>query len=155
MGLTTSDTLTMDIFLKRLVKDKSYSLRNIYYDYDKSDIREESKPTLDSLYQILIENPGITIELSSHTDSRGSDTYNQTLSQKRAESCVNYLIAKGIPQSRMTAKGYGESKPVEDCTTQDGCSNESNSEDCPCHQKNRRTEFRILSDVPVEVNYEE
>ncbi len=155
MGLTTSDTLTVDILLKRIVKDKSYSLRNIYYDYDKSDIREESKPTLDSLYQILIENPGITIELSSHTDSRGSETYNQTLSQKRAESCVAYLIGKGIDKARMTAKGYGEGKPVEGCTGQEGCSNESNSEDCPCHQKNRRTEFKILSDKQIEVNYED
>jgi outer membrane protein OmpA-like peptidoglycan-associated protein len=155
MGITQSDTLTADILLKRLIKDKNYSLRNIYYDYDKSDIREESKPNLDSLYQILVENPGITIELSSHTDSRGSETYNQTLSQKRAESCVNYLISKGIAKDRMVAKGYGESKPLENCTGLDGCSNESNSDDCPCHQKNRRTEFKILSDKPIEVNYEE
>ncbi|CAN5261392.1 OmpA family protein [soil metagenome] len=155
MGLTVSDTLTVDVLLKRLVKDKSYSLKNIYYDYDKSDIREESKPNLDSLYHILIENPGITIELSSHTDSRGSDTYNQALSQKRAESCVAYLIGKGIPKDRMVPKGYGEGKPLEDCTGQQGCSNESGSEDCPCHQKNRRTEFRILSDKPIEVIYEE
>lgn len=154
-GITTSDTLTVDILLKRLVKDKSYSLRNIYYDYDKSNIRDESKPTLDSLYQILVENPGITIELSSHTDSRGSESYNKTLSQKRAESCVNYLIGKGIAKDRLVAKGYGESKPLEDCTGQDGCSNESNSEDCACHQKNRRTEFKILSDVPVEINYDD
>lgn len=155
MGITASDTLTLDILLKRLVKDKSYSLRNIYYDYDKWDIREESKPNLDSLYTILVENPGITIELSSHTDSRGSESYNQTLSQKRAESCVAYLISKGIAKDRLVAKGYGESKPIEDCTTQPGCSNESGSDDCDCHQKNRRTEFRILSDKPVEVFYEE
>lgn len=145
-GITKSDTLEYKIYLKRIVKNKAYSLKNIYYDYNKADIRDESKPTLDSLYQILVENPNITIELGSHTDSRGSDTYNQTLSQKRAESCVAYLIAKGIDQTRIVAKGYGESQPLEDCSKYPDCPAEGEG-DCPCHQKNRRTEFKIIGET--------
>lgn len=154
-GITKSDTLHHDIFLKKIEKGKTYSLRNIYYDYDKATLRDESKPTLDSLYSILTENPGISIELGAHTDARGSDSYNTSLSQKRAESVVKYLIAKGIATDRLKAKGYGETQPLEDCKDVEGCSMESNSDDCPCHQKNRRTEFKIIGEKKIEINYED
>lgn len=154
-NITTSDTLHFDLFLTRIIKNKTYSLRNIYYDYDKASLRDESKPTLDSLYQILTENPGISIELGAHTDARGSDDYNSKLSQARAESVVKYLIDKGIDKSRLVAKGYGESQPIEECDGVEGCSMESGSEDCPCHQKNRRTEFKIIGEKKIEVNYED
>ena len=84
---------------------------NVFYDFDKATLREESTVALDKLVQTLNDNPNITIELSAHTDYRGSDTYNKRLSQKRAESVVDYLIAHGIAADRLTPMGYGEERP--------------------------------------------
>ena len=154
MGLTKSDTQVIDIYLKKLEKNKAYRLNNIYYDFDKWDLRAESKTTLDTLYNILMENPTIIIELSSHTDVRGSDEYNLNLSQKRAESCVNYLInEKEIPKTRITAMGYGETKTLDDCTKYAECPQDQ-SGDCPCHQQNRRTEFKIIGELDGKLNYD-
>lgn len=153
-GANKSDTLVVDIYMKKYEKNKAYRLNNIYYDFDKSDLRADSKKTLDTLYNILIENPTIIIELSSHTDVRGSDEYNRNLSQKRAESCVNYLInEKGIPKARITAKGYGETKTLEDCTKVADCPQDQ-SGDCPCHQLNRRTEFKVIGELDGKLIYE-
>ncbi|MES2620924.1 MAG: OmpA family protein [Bacteroidota bacterium] len=153
-GITKSDTQVVDIYLKKLEKNKAYRLNNIYYDFDKSDLRSESKATLDTLYNILAENPTIIIELSSHTDTRGSDEYNLSLSQKRAESCVNYLINdKGFSKERVTAKGYGESKILDDCTKYTDCPQDQ-SGDCACHQLNRRTEFKIIGELDGTLIYE-
>jgi outer membrane protein OmpA-like peptidoglycan-associated protein len=93
---------------------------------------------LDSLVLILNNNPTITIELASHTDSRSDENYNLKLSQKRAQSCVDYLLKKGITKARLTAVGYGESKLINDCADGVDCSEEQ-------HQENRRTTFRVLS----------
>lgn len=154
-GITKSDTLLVDLYLKKLEKNKAYRLNNIYYDFDKWDLRPESKATLDTLYNILIENPTIIIELSSHTDIRGSDEYNKNLSQKRAESCVNYLInEKGITTERITAMGYGKSRTLEDCTKIPECPMTKEG-DCPCHEKNRRTEFKVIGELKGELIYEE
>jgi OmpA-OmpF porin, OOP family len=153
-GLTKSDTLHVDIYLKKFEKEKAYRLKNIYYDYDKWDLRAESEATLDTLYKLLEENPLIIVELSSHTDTRGSDSYNLNLSQKRAESCVNHLIRKGIPKQRIIPKGYGESKTLEDCTKFSDCP-ETGTGDCPCHQINRRTEFKIVGELDAPLNYQE
>lgn len=154
LGIVKSDTLEVDLYLKKLEKNKAYRLNNIYYDFDKADLRPESKVTLDTLYNILMENPTIIIELSSHTDIRGSDQYNLNLSQKRAESCVNYLInEKGIPKERITAKGYGETKTLEDCTKIADCPMDQ-SGDCPCHQLNRRTEFKVVGELDGKLIYE-
>ncbi len=154
MGIAKSDTQVVDIYLKKLEKDKAYRLSNIYYDFDKWDLRAESKATLDTLYNILVENPTIIIELSSHTDTRGSDEYNLNLSQKRAESCVNYLIdEKGIPKERISAKGYGETKTLEDCSKIAECPQDQ-SGDCACHQLNRRTEFKIIGELDGRLIYE-
>lgn len=154
-GIQKSDTLEVDVYLKKLEKDKAYRLNNIYYDFDKWDLRPESKVTLDTLYNILRENPTIIIELSSHTDTRGSDAYNLSLSQKRAESCVNYLInERGLPKERVTAKGYGETKTLDDCTKYKDCPTDQ-SGDCACHQLNRRTEFKITGELDGKLIYEE
>ncbi|MBL7779191.1 MAG: OmpA family protein [Chitinophagales bacterium] len=153
-GISKSDTLVVDLFLKKLEKNKAYRLNNIYYDFDKWDLRPESKTTLDTLYNILVENPTIIIELSSHTDTRGSDQYNLNLSQKRAESCVNYLInEKGIPKERITAKGYGETKTLDDCSKYSDCPQDQ-SGDCECHQNNRRTEFKITGELDGKLIYD-
>jgi peptidoglycan-associated lipoprotein len=115
-------------------EDKFFEIRNIYYDYDKADIRPDAALELNKLVEFLKLNGDIKIELGSHTDSRGSDRYNQALAQRRAQSAVNYLISKGIAKDRLVAKGYGESKPkIKDAQSETD------------HQTNRRTTFRVTS----------
>ena len=116
-------------------------IKNIFYDFNKATLRPESKQALDKLVKTLIDNPNVTIELSAHTDSRGSDAYNEQLSQRRAESVVAYLIANGIAADRLTPKGYGESKPK---FTDDVISALPEDEQEQYHQMNRRTEFKVL-----------
>ena len=129
---------------------RSIVVENIYYEFDKAALTEASKITIDTtIYEILIENPHIIIELSSHTDSEGSDGYNENLSQRRAESVVNYLIKKGIPKKRLTPKGYGESKPRAPNKNEDGSDNPDG------RAKNRRTEFKVIGEMDVEVNYKD
>ncbi|MBK7870180.1 MAG: OmpA family protein [Saprospiraceae bacterium] len=126
----------VEIVLDKILLDKEIRLENIYYDLDKWDIRDDAKPTLDALAESLGLNPQIRIQLSSHTDCRASDTYNETLSQRRAQSAVDYLISKGIDASRLVAKGYGETQPEVSCI----CTRCSEEE----HQQNRRTTFKII-----------
>jgi len=126
-----------DVMMDRIVLEKSIVLNNIYYDFDKANIREDAKPILDSLILIMNDNPEIFIELGSHTDSRDTDAYNFDLSQRRALSAVKYIIDNGIDDERITAKGYGESVLL--------IRNANNEED---HQKNRRTEFKVLKYNP-------
>ena len=125
-------------------------IKNVYYDLDKAILTEKSKNSIDSLvYKVLVENPDIIIELSSHTDHLGTDEYNMKLSQKRAESVVNYLISKGIAKERLIAKGYGETMPLAPNTKPDGSDNPEGRE------KNRRTEFKIIGLIDREVIQEE
>ena len=124
--------------LERIIVNKPIVLENIYYDLDKYDIRPDAAAGLDKLVSIMNDNPGISIELSSHTDSRADDRYNDVLSQKRAEAAVNYIIAHGVSQTRITAKGYGEQQLVNECSNGVECSEEA-------HQQNRRTEFKVVS----------
>lgn len=93
--------------------EKEIRFPDVLYDLGKADLRPESKDSLDFLYNTLMDNPTIVIELSSHTDFRGDDASNQKLSEARAQSCVDYLISKGIPAERMVPKGYGEKRPLE------------------------------------------
>lgn len=127
--------LIADIPMKRIVKNESIRLDNIYYDYDKWDIRPDAKPALDKLVQTLKRNP-IIIELGSHTDCRGKDEYNMTLSEKRAKSAVGYIVSRGIKASRITAKGYGETVPLNECIDGIKCTEKE-------YQFNRRTEFKV------------
>lgn len=129
-------THNMNMILDPIFKGKEIVLENIYYDFDEWFIREDAKPTLDSLAGMLFANPKIRIQLSSHTDCRGNTEYNQELSQKRAESAVIYLIEKGIDAGRLVAKGYGESQLLINCRCEI-CSEEQ-------HQQNRRTTFKII-----------
>ena len=133
---------------------------NIFYEFDKATLTPESTASLDELVTLLENNPNVTIELGSHCDFRGSDKYNEKLSQKRAESVVNYLIEQGIDAERLTAKGYGESSPKtilkkvtekypflkeNDVLTEQFINAiQSEEEQEICHQLNRRTEFRVL-----------
>jgi outer membrane protein OmpA-like peptidoglycan-associated protein len=135
---TDENTLTIntELILDKIYADKEINLENIYYDYDKWDIKDEAKPTLDALVKILIDNPQINIQLSSHTDCRGTEEYNEELSQKRAQSVVDYLISKSISSSRLNPKGYGESLLIDNCLCE-SCTEEQ-------HQTNRRTTFKIV-----------
>lgn len=126
-----------DFRLFKLEKGTVVRLDNIYYDYGKATIRQDAKIELNKLVQILRDNSTMKIELSSHTDARGSDAYNLKLSDGRAKSAVEYLISQGIDASRLVAKGYGETKLLNKCGNDVKCSEEE-------HQFNRRTEFTIL-----------
>ena len=132
---------------------------NIFYDFDKATLRPESTEALDQLVKLLNENPHVTIELSAHTDYKGSDQYNERLSQRRAESMVKYLIDHGIASDRLTPKGYGESKPKtikrkvaekhpflkeKDVLTEEFIKTLDEEQQEQCNQMNRRTEFRVL-----------
>lgn len=135
---TDADTLLVDLFLDKIELNKTFVLENIYYDFDKWNIRPDAAVELDKLVKILKEHPEIDIELSSHTDSRGTHQYNRVLSQRRAESAVAYIISKGIDPKRIVAKGYGEEKLREPCPDGVFCSEDQ-------HQLNRRTEFTITN----------
>lgn len=140
--------------------DMPIELPNIFYDFNKWDLRPESMVSLDKLVETLNDNPNVTIELMSHTDSRDTEAYNQELSQKRAQSVVQYLIDKGIEPQRLSAKGYGESNPkVVDAaisaqspflktgaTLSEQYINSLAGDEQKeiAHQINRRTEFRVL-----------
>ncbi len=128
---------TVVVVLDKIFPEKEIVLEDIYYDYDKANIRADAVPKLDALLKILMDNENIRIQLSSHTDCRGDDEYNIDLSQRRAQSVVDYLIESGIAPEVLVAKGYGETSPAADCDCSD-CSEEE-------HQENRRTTFKILS----------
>lgn len=130
----TDTTYRVTVRLDDLELNKTFTLENIYYDLDKYNIRSDAAVELDKLVQILKDNPTIKIELASHTDARATDAYNNNLSQQRAQSAVNYLISRGIETERLTAKGYGERQLI----VQKAKTEEE-------HQRNRRTEFTVLS----------
>ena len=133
---------------------------NIFYEFAKATLTPESSASLDELVKLLENNPNVTIELSAHCDARGSDKYNEKLSQQRAESVVKYLIEHGIEAERLTAKGYGESRPKtvpkkltekypflkeNDVLTEQFINALTDEEQQEiCHQLNRRTEFQVL-----------
>ncbi|RZM13480.1 MAG: hypothetical protein EOO88_44680, partial [Pedobacter sp.] len=137
VGLTRSTVIYKDLYLGEIVIGKAIKIDNIFYDFDRSNIRPDAAFELDKLVETLKENPTIWIELGSHTDSRGNDVYNQKLSQNRATAAVNYIIGKGIAKERITAKGYGETMLVNQCGNGVKCTEEE-------HQQNRRTEFKIV-----------
>lgn len=165
-GLDQSKEFDVTIYLastKQVIE-----LPNIFYEFAKWDLRPESMVTLDNLVETLNDNPNVTIELMSHTDSRGTPVDNQELSQKRAQSVVDYLISKGIAPDRLQAKGFGESQPKEvdekvkaeydflelGQVLTDAYINQLPSPDLEekAHQVNRRTEFRVLSEDYIPQN---
>lgn len=158
-GLRESKDFTTLITLTSTARP--IELPNIFYDFDRWELRPESKAALDLLIEVLRDNPTIIIELGAHTDSRGTLEYNYNLSQQRAQSVVNYLIERGVPPERLSAKGYAQSQPklVDEAIAAqfpflqlgqtlsqsliDGLKSEEEKE--TVHQINRRTEFRVLS----------
>lgn len=124
---------------------KEIVIKGILYDLAKADLRPESIVILDSLIKTLNDNPTFVIEIASHTDSRADSIYNYDLSQRRAQSVVDYLVLKGIEKDRLQAKGYGESRLLNECKDGVECTEEQ-------HQMNRRTSFAVVSEdyVPKE-----
>jgi peptidoglycan-associated lipoprotein len=136
--LITNITLDTIVVLDKIEINKIFRLENIYFEFDSTRIQPSAAIELDKLVQLLIDNPEIKIEMGSHTDSVGSNSYNYELSKGRAESTVRYLIANGISADRLTARGYGEEKPIARNTNPDGTDNKAGRD------MNRRTEFKIL-----------
>ena len=122
----------LKIGLAKPINGESIVLKNVLFDTDKFDIKKESIKELDKVVSFLNSSPNTKIEISGHTDNKGSETHNQSLSQNRAKSVVEYLISKGVNKSRLSYKGYGSSNPIDSNDTKEGRSN------------NRRTEMRIL-----------
>ncbi|HYM21058.1 MAG TPA: OmpA family protein [Candidatus Kapabacteria bacterium] len=129
--VTEYKEINRDLKLVPFEAGETVRLNNIFFDFNKSVLHEESNAVLDRLVVMLKQQPAITLEISGHTDNKGSESLNQKLSQARAISVRNYLIAKGIAKSRITAKGFGASKPIATNDTEDG------------RQQNRRVEFTI------------
>jgi len=146
VGLMKSDTLHREIPLKKLELNQAIVLKDVYYDFDKATLRPESNRTLGLLVEILNVNPGIVVELSSHTDSKGENLYNEKLSQRRAESVVKYLKKAGISKDRLVPKGYGENHPIAENTNPDGSDNPEG------RQMNRRTEIMVIGETEITVN---
>jgi len=130
-------TITMDRPEIGKEISKLYEINSIYYDLDKAEIRPDAAEELDKIVQFLSDNTQMNLELGAHTDARASTGYNLKLSQRRAESAVNYIIRRGITKDRIKPKGYGESQLINEC---------SDGVECPeeMHQQNRRTEFKII-----------
>lgn len=158
-GLSKSQTFTHDFPLRRYVDTtvppghpeitennpcdgigRKFRIEHIYYDFDKAYIRQDAEEPLSQLIKLLEDNPDLIVEIGSHTDARGSNRYNIRLSARRAESVVKYLIRQGIDDNRLRAKGYGETDPTNDCYDEIPCTEEQ-------HQRNRRTEFRVVGKI--------
>lgn len=138
----TQDKVLENKFELTKLPTKSITLENISYEFDRSDLLKSSTITLDTtIYKIMVLNPDLIIEISSHTDNKGSDDYNLKLSQKRAESVVNYLVTKGIKKEKLKAIGYGETLPIAPNKNKDGSDNPEG------RAKNRRTEFKIIGTI--------
>lgn len=136
-------TKTINFQLYKPTANASFTLKNIYFDFDESKLRHSSVLELDKLVQIMKDHPTMVIELGGHTDRRGSDDYNMILSKKRAEVAKAYLVSKGIDPSRIQTKGYGESQPEISGEAINNMRTKKEKE--AAHQENRRTVIRIIS----------
>ncbi|WP_438962118.1 OmpA family protein [Nonlabens sp.] len=127
----------LEVCLEEADCGTAIGLKNILYDLDEYYIRADAKPELNRLVQFMQDNPGVRIEISSHTDSRGSNDYNKTLSQNRASAARDYIASQGIDANRVIGVGYGESKLLNRCADGTECSEVE-------HQLNRRTEMKVI-----------
>ncbi len=146
-GKKKSDTIRVNLELIKQLKSpvggydlaKLIKLNPIYFDFDKYNIRLSARKELNKIAEVLINNPDLLVDIKSHTDSRGSDDYNMILSEKRAQSTLEYIKARGVAAIRLTAKGYGETQLVNECSNGVKCSKHD-------HQLNRRSEFIIANE---------
>ncbi|RRJ91673.1 OmpA family protein [Flavobacterium macacae] len=121
--------------IETIVKEDVVVLNDIYFEFNKSNVTKEGAFELDKLVQVLNKYPNMVVMVKGHTDNRGSDSYNMSLSDRRAKSSVQYILSKGIAKARISGKGYGESEPKVDC--KENCTEEE-------HAQNRRSEFIIV-----------
>lgn len=143
-GLTETTHLLQD-FVLDIIPGEDVVIEGIEYDLNKATLRPKSMEILDKIYDYLILNDNFSIEINAHTDTRGSDKANQILSQARAQSCVDYLISKGITKDRLLPTGYGEKKPlISDAEIAKLVPKSPEFE--AAHQKNRRTAFRVMQE---------
>lgn len=132
--LKIPEPLRLDV---KVVKGLVLELYHVYFDLASAELREDALAELETFYQLMVMHPSVRGEIMAHTDARAAANYNLDLSQRRAEAVFNYLVERGIAPERLTAKGYGESQPVNHCVDGVDCTEEQ-------HQRNRRVEFRIL-----------
>lgn len=130
---TSKKEVVTNFSLLKLELGQNYVIRNIYFDNNTANLKQESFKELKKLEKLLKKNGTLKVEISAHTDNRGAADYNRQLSQKRAESVVRYLVRKGIPAKRIIAKGYGEDRPMA-----------SNDDELEGRELNRRVEFEVL-----------
>jgi outer membrane protein OmpA-like peptidoglycan-associated protein len=130
-GIDTTK-VSIDIPLSPIVMGEAIVLNNVFFAFNSADLKSESKIELNLLVDLLIKNPQMKIEIGGHTDNKGTKAYNQKLSENRAKSVYEYLISKGIEESRLSYKGYDFSEPIATNDTDEG------------RAKNRRTEFKIV-----------
>ena len=157
MDLKDSKTYTMDFALSPI--SRPVKMENIFYEFGRWELTKASEAELDRLVKLLNDNPNITIELSAHTDMKGTDEFNNELSQKRAQSCCDYLIAHGIEKERLTPMGFGKTKPViadknmnkqypwipvEQALDEAFILSLPTDKQDICNQINRRTEFKVV-----------
>ncbi|QCK13752.1 OmpA family protein [Mangrovivirga cuniculi] len=128
----TYDEVERDLYLTPIKKGAIITLNNIFFDFDKSTLKPQSKPELDRLVKFMNDNDDVKVQVSGHTDSVGSEQYNMGLSRRRAQAVVDYLTDNGISKDRIVVEAYGESRPIEDNSTSEG------------RAKNRRVEFEII-----------
>jgi outer membrane protein OmpA-like peptidoglycan-associated protein len=128
----TDDTVAKNFALKKIKAGAKLVLNNLFFEYNSDKLTNSSRDELNRLYDLMVDNPGLSVEISGHTDSRGSAAYNQALSLKRAKAVVTFLNEQGISAARLKAIGYGASKPIATNKTEKG------------RQQNRRTEFKVL-----------
>jgi len=134
-GFKESKVMDLDFLLPALYKP--VLLYNIFYEFGKWNLTPESEPGLQMLLKVLKDNPNISIELSAHTDVRGSASANMVMSAKRAQACVDYLASKGVNITHLIAVGYGEERIRNKCKEHVACTEKE-------HAVNRRTEFRVV-----------
>lgn len=146
VGLVGDNTIEREVFLEKapgsdmetIVINQPIRLNNIYYDFDDDKILPDAEKDLSALLQLMDEYKNMVIELSSHTDAQGSDKYNERLSQRRAQSAVEWLISRGVDPKRLVPVGYGERHILNHCVNGVSCSDDE-------HRVNRRTEFKIIA----------
>ncbi|MCC7301048.1 MAG: OmpA family protein [Bacteroidia bacterium] len=158
---TESESFIQDFYLTP-IPGGEIVIEGIEYDFDKATLRPRSKQILDTLADFLTLNEHVSIQISAHTDTRGSDSYNLDLSKRRAKSVVEYLITKGIDPKRLTSEGYGETVPWS-YTEKDGTvvthsqkfinALKTTKEKEAAHQKNRRTTFKVVGETKIEIKY--
>ena len=135
------DTTTVTIYMQRAGRGTEFRVQNVYYDFATSEFHAGSYKAMDTLVSFMKDNPSVSVEIRSYTDNLGTDMANKELSLRRAEVVLDYLVKKGVDRSRMIARGLGENDPI--------APNQIGKKDNPeGRQYNRRTEFRIIGDVP-------